>query len=126
MSKVMIEVDTDEGTVSATINGKKVDDVSSISIYKIVDPYSKKQEPEIECYINSHSKDSDGVKTYKSICAERSEAGRTAMAIGTMKSDYDDFLINPVVREKNDGDYSEAAASVKRAFSSIFGARRNA
>lgn len=124
MAKVMIEVDTEEGTVSATVNGKAVDDVTSISVYKMIDPYSKKQEPEIEVYINSATKDEAGVKTYKSICAEKSVGGRTAITIGTIKSNFDDFVVNPVVREPQDGEYVEAKESVKKAFSGIFGSRR--
>lgn len=124
MAKVMITVDTDEGTVSATVNGKSVEDITSVSIYRMMDPYSKKQEPEVEVFINTSVKDEAGVKTYKSICAERSVGGRTAITLGTMKSEFDDFVMNPVISNLHpDGEYGEARASVKKAFSEIFNQR---
>lgn len=124
MSKVMIEVDTEEGTITASVNGKKVDNVGSVSIYKMTDHYSKNQKTEVDVCINSFTKDEAGVKTITSICAEKSETGRAAIVCGTVKAEYEDFVVNPFARENPTDEYSEAKASVKKVFSNIFGAHR--
>ncbi len=126
MAKVNIVIDTDEATISATVNGKKVDNIMSINVYKSTDMYSKNQDSVVEVNINSMTKDENGVKTYTGICAEKSVAGRTALVTGTVKSEFDDFLINPVINVPHwaVSEYAEATNSVKRAFSNIFGSRR--
>lgn len=122
MAKVMIEVDTEEGTVTAMINGKAVKDVQSISVY--VDNYNNKTE--VGCNIGTKTTDDSGVRTYTSICAEHSKDGIVALSLGTMRSEYDDFLINPVVKaSQDDGEYAKGRESVKKAFSNIFGNRRD-
>lgn len=123
MAKVKIELDTEDGSLNVSINGKAVENVECVSVHRYTDSYRNK--PEVGCSISTKTVDDGGVRTYTNICAEQSVEGRTALRLGTTRSDFDDFLVNPVVKPDTDGAvYSEATANVKKVFSQIFGSRR--
>jgi hypothetical protein len=119
MAKVIIELDTEDGSLTATINGKAVNDVESIMISRYNDDYKNK--PEIGCSISTKTINDDGVRTYTNICAEHSKSGRTALALGTLKTEFDDFVVNPVPAENKDNPYVDAKQTVAKQFSKIFG-----
>ncbi len=122
MAKVMIEIDTDEGSLAVRVNGKTVDNVQSVMVTS--DSYNNTTE--VGCSISTKSVDENGVRTYTNICAEHSKAGIAALALGTMRSEYDGFLVNPAAKASlDDGEYALARESVKKSFSNIFGNRRD-
>lgn len=124
MAKVIVELDTEEGMLSVKINGKPVSDVESVMVGCYHDTI--KDENEVMCDICTKRVDAGGVRTYTRICAEQSKDGANALALGTVRSEYDGFLINPVSKASKDtGEYVEARKSVEKAFFNIFGNRRD-
>jgi len=102
MAKVVITVDTDEATIDATINGKTVDNIKSISVYKMVNMYSKDQESEVDVMISSSMEEEGGIKTVTHICCEKTTMGKLAVSLGGVKTEYEGFITNPKPSDKID------------------------
>lgn len=113
MAKVVITVDTETATLSASVNGKEVDNVKSVSVYKFVDSYTKNKTPEVDVSISSFTEEEDGVRKSMHICCEHSTAGKTAVSLGGAKAEFEGFVTNPVGESLSGNDYSCAGKAVR-------------
>lgn len=122
MAKVTINIDTAEGTLSASINGKAVENIEQVMAYVYKDGYSSKSKEMVGVNISTKTEDAEGVRTYTSICAKNSKEGIEAMKQGTTASKYDDFLVNPVPPKIDiPSEHTEVKEKIKSAFAGFFG-----
>lgn len=92
MAKFSIEVDTEANTLAVTVNGKKVNDVSSVSAY-CCESYDD-EGMEVHCNVNQSAKDETGLMTYTSMCASESREGAVASKAGKVKSkDFPELIV---------------------------------
>jgi hypothetical protein len=120
MAKILVEIDTEEATLRASVNGKEVSNVDGISVYKCKD-MDEKDEYEVRVSISTFVEDEAGVKTITHICASDSN-GKALLKEGALASKYEGFLIKPsVVNQKEEvRDYSEASKSVAESYKEFF------
>lgn len=76
MATVVITIDTEENTVTASIDGKEVADVTSVSAYKYEDYYNKNK-PKVSWNISANnSTGDDDFSSYVNYCSATASVGR--------------------------------------------------
>ena len=85
MAKITIEVDTTEATMSVIVNGEKLSNVKSVSLYKY-DENSYYGEEKVEFSAMQYETDENNdVRKYIQTCAAQSHKGKEAIAKGAQK-----------------------------------------
>lgn len=82
MAKFNISIDTESKAVEATVNGKKISDVSRINVYCCRADKTSDYE-HVECAVDSFSKDADGVRTYTTVVASEDETTKVQKDINS-------------------------------------------
>lgn len=119
MAKVIIEIDTDTGALKASVNGKNVDNLHRVYAYKYSrEGYNSKETTKVDVSLDSYTMDSEGVKTLTSVCASNGLIGDKALRVGTTHSSYDDFIVNPIVNNKED--YAEETKNLSELYKDFF------
>jgi len=126
MAKIVINADTDAGTIEVSVNGTVIDNVEYVSLVKMKPYDSKKDDYEVDCSISTMVKDENGVLTRTHICAREAPMGRTAAALGAPPYDkVDGFIVNPISSNKNEHTNPKAVVSAKEYFGKVFGKNRD-
>lgn len=90
MAKVVVEVDTDAGTMDVSVNGKKVDTPQYFSSYM-----SKDYEGKAYAGFSIETvKKEDGVTTRQMVCAKKSKEGELSMSLGGVDSDIPECVVD--------------------------------
>lgn len=81
MAKLKVEMDTEAKTMTVSIDGKTIDDVSNVSAYCYKD-YDDKEEMKYCFNVSTHTESDSGVRTYMNMCASKSPEGVESLALG--------------------------------------------
>lgn len=78
MAKITITIDTDENTLSGTIQGKEIQgDIQSVNVCRMdYSEYDRKREPELHWNIQvANETEGDDIKSYTNWCAASRQLG---------------------------------------------------
>lgn len=109
MAKVVITFDTQDKSLTATMDGKTVENLESASFYRGYNYDTSKSTDEFRCNLTTvEKKEDDGVSMYTQISAKQSAEGREAIAQGAgTYALNDDFVAHKRPSEKIVNDISE-------------------
>lgn len=88
MAKINIEIDTEEATVMASIDGQQIENVSSIYVYKYHDSYEDEDEVSVRVSTMTKNEGSDVVKTEDYMCCDN----KLVPAVPKVHQDIANFL----------------------------------
>lgn len=105
MAKLVVNLDTETGEFTATVNGVAVDNLQSVHCFCYEEPMEEGEGPEKECTFSIQTmKKEEGVNTFQTIYAKKTPQGQEAIRLGGKDSEIPECVIDVTKASRGDAD----------------------